>query len=239
MHRSKRSSTAISILLQMALCLMAATAIAGEVAGTVTHLSGPLFAKKGDGTRKALSQKSFVEQGDTLITEKSTYARIKFVDNSEVTLRPNTQLVVEKFSYNKEKPAQDGAVFNLVKGGLRAVTGSVGKRGNQDSYQMKTLSATIGIRGTHYGCSHCEGNCGALPNGLYLDVAEGAIVVKNNGGATEFKAGQYGYVRDSVSVPTHLPKDPGVKFTPPQSVSSSSSPKAAGGSGKGVDCEVR
>ena len=243
MSRSRRSSTAISLklttLLLPVLCLLlAASAFAGEVAGTVTHLSGPLFAKKADGMKKALSQKSAVEQGDTLITEKNTYARIKFLDNSEITLRPNTRMVVEKFSYDKQKPEKDGAVFNLVKGGLRAVSGSVGKRGNQDGYKMKTLSATIGIRGTHYGCSHCQNDCGKLPNGLYVDVAEGAIIVSNQGGSKTFDAGQFGYVPDPTTPPVTLPKDPGIKFAPPATV-----PPPAGGKGgekgKMVDCEVR
>lgn len=234
----RKSSTAISLILAACLLFAWLPAMAGEVAGSVTHLSGPLFAMKGDGTRKALSQKSAVEQGDTLITEKRTYARIKFIDNSEVTLRPNSQLVVEKFSYDKKKPEKDGAVFNLVKGGLRAVTGSVGKRGDKDSYKMNTLSATIGIRGTHYGASHCTNDCGKLPSGLYLDVAEGSIIVSNQGGQKVFDAGQYGYVRDSGSAPVSLPKDPGIGFNPPPAVPPPAS-RGAAASGKAVDCEVR
>lgn len=232
----RRSSTAISFIL--AVLLFALPAMAGEVAGTVTHLSGPLFALKGDGTRKALSQKSSVEEGDTLVTEKRTYARIKFIDNSEVTLRPGSQLVVEKFSYDKKKPEQDNAVFNLVKGGLRAVSGNVGKRGDKDSYKMNTLSATIGIRGTHYGASHCTTDCGKLPSGLYVDVADGSIVVSNQGGERVFDAGQFGYVQDSGSPPISLPKDPGIDFNPPPSIPPPAS-KAAPAAPAKVDCEVR
>lgn len=232
----RRSSTAISLIL--AFLLPAVPVMAGEIAGTVTHLSGPLFALKGDGTRKALSQKSSVEAGDTLITEKRTYARIKFIDNSEVTLRPNSQLVVEKFSYDKKKPEQDGAVFNLVKGGLRAVSGNVGKRGDKDSYKMNTLSATIGIRGTHYGASHCTNDCGKLPSGLYVDVADGSIVVSNQGGEKVFDAGQFGYVQDSAVPPVSLPKDPGIDFNPPPAIPPPASRAAPTAPAK-VDCEVR
>ena len=233
----RRSSTAISLLLTF-LLLSIVPAMAGEIAGTVTHLSGPLFALKTDGTRKALSQKSKVEAGDTLITEKRTYARIKFIDNSEVTLRPGSQLVVEKFSYDKKKPEQDSAVFNLVKGGLRAVSGNVGKRGDKDSYKMNTLSATIGIRGTHYGASHCTTDCGKLPSGLYVDVADGSIIVSNQGGEKVFDAGQFGYVPDSGSPPVSLPKDPGVGFNPPPAIPPPASRATPAAPAK-VDCEVR
>ncbi|HEY0846900.1 MAG TPA: FecR family protein [Noviherbaspirillum sp.] len=124
-----------------------ASAYAAQIAGTVTHLSGPLLAKKADGTVKVLSTKSNVEQGDTLVTEKETYARIKFTDNSEITLRPNSQFKIEDFSFEEDEPEKDKASFNLVKGGLRAVTGVLGKR-NKEKFGVNTPTATIGIRGT-------------------------------------------------------------------------------------------
>lgn len=124
-----------------------ALAFAAQVAGTVTHLSGPLIAKKPDGTVKVLSTKSQVEEGDTLITEKDTYARIKFADDSEMTLRPGTQMKIDSFSFDEDKPENDSATFNLVKGGLRAITGTLGKR-NKERFGMNTPTATIGIRGT-------------------------------------------------------------------------------------------
>jgi hypothetical protein len=142
-----RKCIATKWLLFLASLLATAAAWAGEVAGTVVNLSGPLLAKKPDGTVKVLSVKSTVEQGDTLVSEKDTYARIKFSDNSEITLRPNSTFKIESFSFDEGKPEKDSAVFNLVKGGLRAVTGTLGKR-NNEKFGLNTPTATIGIRGT-------------------------------------------------------------------------------------------
>ncbi|MFC7514882.1 FecR domain-containing protein [Herbaspirillum sp. GCM10030257] len=133
-----------------------ALAFAAQVAGTVTHLSGPLIAKKPDGTVKVLSTKSKVEEGDTLITEKDTYARIKFTDDSEMTLRPGTQMKIDSFSFDEDKPENDSATFNLVKGGLRAITGTLGKR-NKERFGMNTPTATIGIRGTTFIAEYIPG----------------------------------------------------------------------------------
>lgn len=144
MNPSKKC-IAINALLLAGL-LAGFNACAVEV-GSITHLSGPLLAKKADGTVKILAQKSIVEQGDTLVSEKATYARIKFIDNSEITLRPDSQLKVENFSYDEAKPENDHALFNLIKGGLRSVTGLLGKR-NQERFGLTTPTATIGIRGT-------------------------------------------------------------------------------------------
>ena len=122
---------------------------AGQVAGTIVQLSGPLMAKRADGAVRILSMKSEVESGDTLVTEKNTYAMVKFIDNSEITLKPSTTFKVENFAYDADKPDGDNASFNLVKGGLRSVTGLLGKR-NKEKFSLKTPSATIGIRGTTF-----------------------------------------------------------------------------------------
>jgi len=144
-----KNSTAIKALWVLMLFCAAGASWAAQVAGTVVQLSGPLLARKADGAVRILSMKSEVESGDTLVTEKNTYAMVKFIDNSEITLKPSTTFKVENFSYDAGKPDGDSASFNLVKGGLRSVTGLLGKR-NKEKFAMKTPSATIGIRGTTF-----------------------------------------------------------------------------------------
>ena len=144
-----KKCTVIKALLLLALCGVVSASWAAQVAGTIVQLSGPLLAKKADGVARILSMRSEVESGDTLVTEKNTYAMVKFIDNSEITLKPSTTFKVENFSYDAGKPDGDNASFNLVKGGLRSVTGLLGKR-NKEKFAMKTPSATIGIRGTTF-----------------------------------------------------------------------------------------
>lgn len=144
-----KKHTATKAWLALLLFWMVSISWAAQVAGTVVQLSGPLMAKKADGAVRILSMRSEVESGDTLMTEKNTYAMVKFIDNSEITLKPSTTFKVENFAYDADKPDGDKASFNLVKGGLRSVTGLLGKR-NKEKFEMKTPSATIGIRGTTF-----------------------------------------------------------------------------------------
>jgi hypothetical protein len=140
-------------MLQSLLCavllLAGGGAWAAQVVGVVAHLSGPLLDRKADGSVKVLGLKSEIENGDTLVSEKNTYAQIRFVDNSEITLKPGTTFRIENFNYDAGKPDADSAAFDLVKGGLRSITGLLGKR-NKEKFQLKTPSATIGIRGTTF-----------------------------------------------------------------------------------------
>ena len=243
------------VLLWLALMCAAAPAWAGLVAGTVMQLSGPLMVKKADGKVRLLAIKSEVEQGDTLLTEKQTYALIKLIDNSEITLKPNSSFVIEQFSYTAEQPEDDHAIFSLLKGGLRSVTGLLGKR-NKERFEMKTPAATIGIRGTTFIATVIPPGSLSLPApgpgpvpasqprvpGLYVQVLDGLIHVTNPAGAQNFSAGQFGFTPNFRQPPVPLPVNPGIPFTPPP-VFSSSSPgpsSAAGGSKPAtVDCVVR
>lgn len=203
---------ATSILLLVSLLFPVA---ASASVGTVTHLSGPLFGKKSDGTSRTLTVNSAVEEGDTLVTEKRTYGRVKFIDGGEITLRPGTVFVVDSYNFDKSKPSDDKAVLGLVKGSLRAVTGQVSKRGNQNAYKMKTLTATIGVRGTAFDMRVCEDNCPGLANGIYFMVIEGMIEASNSAGARSFMVGEYGYVKDVNSIPERIPFDPKLGFDLP------------------------
>ena len=142
-------SAVLPLVLALAAVLQAGNAFAADPVGTVTNLSGALLVRRADGKVMVLSQKSSVEQGDSLVSEKNTYARIKFVDNSEITLSPNTQLKIDNFSFDAAKPEKDNAVFSLIRGGLRSITGLLGKR-SHDNFSLTTPTATVGIRGTTF-----------------------------------------------------------------------------------------
>ncbi|HUX25842.1 MAG TPA: FecR family protein [Burkholderiales bacterium] len=228
----------------VALGLMSGAVLAST--GTVTQLSGTLSVLKADGSVRILSQKSEVVSGDTVNTQKNSYAQIKFSDGGLITLKPNTSLKIQQFHFRKAEPAKDSFVFNLVKGGLRAITGLIGKRGNKDAYKLDTVTATIGIRGTSYGADDClttpcpkPDSSGNLEPGVYVNVTDGEIVVTNNAGSQNFRAGQFGEISDRNSRPRFLSTDPGLQFVPPASFIVSILTGAAANSGKNQECVVR
>ena len=174
--------------------------------GQITHLSGLLTTKRADGSTRVFSVKSQIQEGDTLTTERDTYARIKFVDGSEVVLRPSSQMQVQEFKFDEAKPEKDNVLLSMFKGGLRAVTGLIGKR-SRDAVNYKTATATVGIRGTHFGMLICNNDCANIPrpagmaapaNGLHLDVTSGAIKVTNTAGTLDINSGGFGFVAQPI-----------------------------------------
>lgn len=224
-------------------CSFATAGSAWAAAGEVTHLSGTLSVKKSDGSSKLLSVKSQVQEGDMIATEAETYARIKFVDGGEVVLRPNTQLKVESYAFQEGKPESDNIVLSMFKGGLRAVTGLIGKR-SRDRVAYQTPTATIGIRGTHHGQLLCNNDCANIPtvtgrppaNGLHVDVADGAIVLRNSAGQQVVNIGQFAFVANANTIPVIVPPQQGIQVTMPQSISQNKGAGRGIGSGDQTEC---
>ena len=242
----------LSVLLLAAAGALPAVVCAAGPVGQVTHLSGTLIAKRADGSTKLFSTKSEVQEGDTLSTEQETYARIKFADGGEVVLRPGTQLKVAAYAFDQDKPQSDNILLNMLKGGLRAVTGLVGKR-NRNAVNVSTTTATIGIRGTHFGALICQdtgagGNdCAGIPTvtgkppeiGLHVDVADGAIVLKNQAGEQLVNAGQFGFVQSANTLPLLVQAAQGIQVTMPNSISQNSSSGRGVGKAKEGECAVQ
>jgi FecR protein len=216
-----------------------------QAVGTVTHLSGVLTVKHADGSTSVLAVKSSILQGDLLVTEADTYARVKFVDNGEMVVRPSSQLVVNSYVYDVDHPEKDKVAIQLINGGLRSVTGLIGKR-NHEAVSFETPTGTIGVRGTNFGALFCQNDCGSVPtangstpqNGLHVDVSQGAIVLSNPAGQQVYQTGQFGFVANLNTPPVVLPLAQGVPVTMPLSISKNA-PAAQSAKSNDVDCVVQ
>jgi hypothetical protein len=233
------------LLLLILLSLSSMSSWAKEV-GKVTHLSGLLTVERAGIATKILSVQSAVLEGDLLRTEEDTYARIKFNDNSEVVLRPETSFKINEMRFQESSGTANKSDMELIKGGMRAVTGLIGKN-NPDAVKVATPTATIGIRGTHFGLLFCQDSCanvanpnGVVPeNGLHADVVSGAISVTNGAGTVDLSAGQFGYVPSPNAMPQLVPPSQGVQVTMPPSIRQNEAPSAAIGKGKESQCAIQ
>jgi hypothetical protein len=234
----RTGSRSIKGLLGVAFALAAAPALAST--GTVTQLSGTLSVQKADGSVRILSRNSRIENGDTVNTERDTYAQIRFSDGAQLTLKPGSAVKIDNFRFAEERPHEDSFLYSLIKGGLRAVTGAVGRR-SKERYQVETATATIGIRGTTFSADDCtsnrEGDCARVDPAVYIGVSDGEIVVRNSAGELGLNAGQFGLVAPDQR-PLFLSTDPGLQFTPPASFIRSVMAGAVVNTGRSLECVI-
>jgi len=122
-------------------------AAAAESAGTVQFAIGEVSARRQD-TVVPLRKGSAVESGDVLTTGPGGRAQIRFSDGGLVALQPDTRFAITEYA-DRQDPRQDRYLVALLQGGLRSITGLIGKR-NHDNYKVQTPTALIGIRGSAF-----------------------------------------------------------------------------------------
>jgi hypothetical protein len=233
----------ITAALALAAGALVPTSAAFANAGEVTHLSGAVVARKADGRSQILGVISQVQVGDVVATAENAYARVKFSDGTEAVLRPATQVKIEAFSFQQDAPQKDNVVLSLLKGGMRSVTGLLARR-NPANFRVATPSATIGIRGTHFGATYCNNDCSNVPgggsgaaNGLHVDVADGQITLTNAGGTLTLGVGQFGHAPSPTAPPVIVPPTQGIKFTPPPAMTGPGGVLGIGKAG-GLECSI-
>lgn len=197
----------LSVLFCAGMLSMSAPSFAQEVAGRVLASVGDVTLVRG-GQSLPAPRGTQVLAGDTVQLGAQSNAQVRFTDESVVALRSDTVFRVSEYSFQGRDQDSQRAFFNLLKGGMRTVTGLIG-RIQHKNYAVTTPTATIGIRGTNYTLVQCDGNCrnrdgSAAPAGTYGAVTDGRIGVTNQSGEHQFGANQYFHVPGIAAAPQQL-----------------------------------
>jgi len=195
---------AIGSITLAALMLVLAAPEAYANIGRVEFSVGEVAGIDSDGKQRPLVKGSTLNAGDTVRTEHGR-AQIRFTDGGYTSLQPNTVFRIDDYYYDAKKTEESVGWFSLLKGGLRTITGVIGKI-RKKAYQLSTPVATVGIRGTEY--------LAVLGASLTVHVGEGEIDVCSDAGCTQFGAHQTGYVASAGSRAVRAPHPP--SLAPPQ-----------------------
>ncbi len=179
--------------------------LAASQAAQVIYAHGQASATASDGQQRALHKGAEVFAGETLNTREGRL-QIRFSDGGFISLQPHTRFKLEKYRFSGQQDGQESAIFSLLRGGLRAISGLIGHR-HAKSYQIRTAVATIGIRGTAFSARLCQGDCFAadgskIEDGLHTHTEDGTIFVFNDAGSLDLPAGRNSLTRDR----HHLPR---------------------------------
>ena len=140
------TSTAAAVLFLFAAALAPASAVAASHAAKIIYAIGDVSATDASGSRRSVKRGDFIASGDTVVTGKGR-AQLKLTDGSFIALNPQTEYAFEDYSYDDAAPSRSRSFFNLVRGGVRLVTGAIA-RSNRSGWRLRTSVATIGIRGS-------------------------------------------------------------------------------------------
>lgn len=159
------------------------------IAGVVLLSKGNATATNDKGIERPLKRRSKILEGDIVATAKNSKLQIRFIDKALLTLKAESRLNVSAYQMAKLDNESEEVVMDLITGGFRTITGSIGK-GEKSAYTVNTPAASIGIRGTHYEIAQEDGK------GFVMAVWEGGITVSNDQGAIDLGSGSdFNFVR--------------------------------------------
>lgn len=112
----------------------------------VKMLRGKVFTIDSENKKSKLTKGMWVNEGDTISTEKKSFVRLSFIDKSTVNVGPDSKMIIEKFSKDK------AGVLNIIQGKIRAkVTKDyLDMDQSQSKLFVKSKAAVMGIRGTDF-----------------------------------------------------------------------------------------
>ena len=198
----------ILFLAGMLVCHMAKA----EQAGRVQFVTGAVQVTTAAGATHELQKGQAVNEGDTLVSGKSSSAQIKMQDGGFIAVRPDTQLKFDSFKFNGKADGSEQGFFSLLKGGFRAITGLIG-RVNKQNYRITTPAATIGIRGTDHETIVLTADnplvlSGAAEAGTYNKVNMGETTLTTGAGTVSVPLNRMGFAPGMDQLPKVTLVDP-------------------------------
>lgn len=180
----------------------AAPALAGD-AGAIVRYQGPVEVR-GHAQARVASEAMTLKTGDTVVTGDRGMAQLRFEDDSVFVVPGTTEFRIDQFAMGKDRKA----VYTLDKGGVRTITGQIGKT-KGDFYEMRTPQATITVHGTAYSLLMCDGRCGAgMRSGLYVRDESGSVTVTNTAGKLKMRPGDVAFVESRATAPVKVTVSP-------------------------------
>ncbi|WP_051560249.1 FecR family protein [Marinobacterium jannaschii] len=160
--------------------------LAADGVGKVLLSFGKNHAITAEGELRLLKRKSEIFNQETLQTGPRGRLQVRFSDDSMLSLKPNTRYAIQQYEFNKAAPTESKAFYKLIKGGMRTISGKIGKVDRED-YKLETVVATIGIRGTEFE---------VLQNaeGMWLGVSDGKVFAESDQTSELIGSGGYAFV---------------------------------------------
>lgn len=138
------TTKAVRYALSLAAVFVSQAAIAAQPIGQIKTETGSATVERG-GVAKPAAIGDHVYQADTIVTADGTVG-ITFVDNSMMSLGPNTRLSLDQFNF--DTTTHEGVFSSSLQKGTLAVKSGQIVRQTPEAMHIRTPAALLGIRGT-------------------------------------------------------------------------------------------
>ncbi|MBL8519714.1 MAG: FecR domain-containing protein [Betaproteobacteria bacterium] len=162
-----------------------------NIAARIALLEGDVTIFDASKKKRAVRVSDHLSEGESIVTGKDGELHLEMEDGGFLSVRPNTKMRIVKYQAKGED--SDSAIFGLLQGSFRSVTGWLGKY-NRANYTVRTPTATVGVRGTDHEPYVIPAGSTEGDPGTYDRVHAGGTYIKNAAGRTDIGVNQSGFV---------------------------------------------
>ncbi|MDA8549109.1 FecR family protein [Litoricolaceae bacterium] len=134
------------LLVSFILLSLSGFVYASQIVAEAVFVIGTPELSKGD-FKTTLVKGMKIEAGVVVQTGPGSHVHFRFLDQSVVSVRPNTQLRIDSFEYQQADLKQ--FKITVTEGSVRTVSGE-GVKAAKDRFRLNTPIAAIGVRGTDF-----------------------------------------------------------------------------------------
>jgi hypothetical protein len=149
-----RTISRAALLFVLSASAFAQTPNPQNAVGLAQFVTGTVEVVRGAQTN-TIMKPDFVFEGDLVRTAANSTVQLAMKDGAFISVRPNSEMRIQKYEYEQATPTLGSAVLELLRGTMRTFTGELVNT-NRDKFQMKTPVATLGIRGSGNVLSHTQ-----------------------------------------------------------------------------------
>jgi hypothetical protein len=179
------------------------------LAGRVELVEGDVrFLDRAMTVRRPVTEDSLFE-GESIATGANGEVHLRMEDGGFIAVRPGTRMRIARFRAQGDE--SDVMTIGLLEGTLRSITGWIAKSG-RNSYQVRTPTVTIGVRGTDHEPFHIPAGSPLGEPGTYDRVNQGGTYLQTAQGRVDVAPGRAGFAglrrterpRVLASIPAHF-----------------------------------
>jgi hypothetical protein len=141
--RGPRGASRFLWLVPLAAALMAAAPPVSAEVGKASVVQGEPKGKPPNETERVLRIGNDLQANERVTTLKQDRAHVVFLDNTSLTIGPNSEVVLDRFVFDPNRGVGEIGL-STVKGSMRVVGGLISKT---STITVKSPTSTMGIRG--------------------------------------------------------------------------------------------
>jgi hypothetical protein len=151
------------------------TSYAEDLAAKVVKVLGTVTAIDANKQSRTLSRGSDISPKDTVVTASDGSVSLRFTDGTVIDVAADSKYIIHEYTFNEAQPKNDKFSSEVVEGGFRAITGTIGVR-NPTAFSAKANLTTLTVRGTLFYLL-CSNGCADVTQ----FTLEGVTAVRYNG----------------------------------------------------------